>query len=467
MASTHSKSSSITGSKSGSSKNVTASKSSGNVKGSESSSRKSNEKQSDQSSKSKVGAQEKSCKSSNKISSQSKAVESRSSEKSVSSSTAKPSSSKSSEPRSCTEPVSVSGDKQGQANKEFDLSSFMFKQGEIAKQKTISTGTSSSVHKSQVSSELKDNSMSYANSKVMRIDKMLEDCNTKLYCLFLQNVIPVFDIANQLLQKDEPVIHLLHDVMINQLTDIFIRFLKPNTVTSAKSVPEVKFDKIDNQKDDKSLVIGQSARNYIESTSKRKLDVVKFYKDVRKFYCRSCEYMIKTFPFEDKVLIHAKVANIEKRSEAKFGSLKYFTDKFPVLLELSGESIDTLETQFLKYQIDTFSENILKSDRIDAGWHLIGCLKDEATGRSKYGFLVSVMMGILCIFHSNAECERIFSCVNKNKNEFRSNLGTNTLSNLMTHKVYMRSEGKECYKGQHSSELLTKAKSATYNYLNK
>lgn len=180
-------------------------------------------------------------------------------------------------------------------------------------------------------------------------------------------------------------------------------------------------------------------------------------------------YDKKNFPFEDKVLIHARVANIEKRSEVKFASLKYFTDKFPILLELSGDTIDTLETQFLKYQIDTFSENILNCDRIDAGWHLIGCLKDEATGRNKYSVLVSVMMGILCIFHSNAECERlsVFSCVNKNKNEFRSSLGTNTLSNLMTHKVYMRSEGRECYKGQHNRELLKNAKSATYNYLNK
>lgn len=235
----------------------------------------------------------------NKTSSQSKGVGSRSSEKSVSGSIVKPSV-KSSVARSSTESVSVSGDIHEQPNKEFDLSSFTFKQGEIAKQNTISTITSST-HKSVVSSEVKDRSMNYASSKVVRIDKMLEDCNTKLYCLFLQNVIPIFDIANQLLQKDEPVIHLLHDVMINQLTDIFIRFLKPNTVTSAKSIPEVKFDNIDNQKDDKSLVIGQSARSYIESTSKGKLDVVTFYKGVHKFYCRSCEYMIKkTSPLKTK-----------------------------------------------------------------------------------------------------------------------------------------------------------------------
>ena len=44
-----------------------------------------------------------------------------------------------------------------------------------------------------------------------------------------------------------------------------------------------------------------------------------------------------------------------------------------------------------------------------------------------------VMLAILCIFHSNADCERIFSLVTNNKTEFRPNMKTETLNSLITH----------------------------------
>ena len=100
--------------------------------------------------------------------------------------------------------------------------------------------------------------------------------------------------------------------------------------------------------------------------------------------------------------------------------------------------------------------------RIDEAWHAIGQIPDVATGLPKFGILSAVVKGILVIFHSNADCERIFSLVNKNKTEFRSNISTKTLGSLLTRKTVMSANSQVCHSVQHAKSLLSRAKSATY-----
>jgi len=77
------------------------------------------------------------------------------------------------------------------------------------------------------------------------------------------------------------------------------------------------------------------------------------------------------------------------------------------------------------------------------------------------------MKVVLVCFHSNADCERVFSLVDKTKTKQRASLATTTISNLITHKVAMQSRELKCYMSQYSSTVLRKAKQATYVGLNK
>ena len=49
-----------------------------------------------------------------------------------------------------------------------------------------------------------------------------DDCN-KLYCLFLKHTIPLFTIVNLELQKDEPMVQVLHEKMNNFLREILLK----------------------------------------------------------------------------------------------------------------------------------------------------------------------------------------------------------------------------------------------------
>lgn len=55
--------------------------------------------------------------------------------------------------------------------------------------------------------------------------------NFKLYCLFLNSVIPIFDTANKFLQNEKPCVHILHSVLEKLLKDVLVRFVKPAVIT--------------------------------------------------------------------------------------------------------------------------------------------------------------------------------------------------------------------------------------------
>lgn len=183
-----------------------------------------------------------------------------------------------------------------------------------------------------------------------------------------------------------------------------------------------------------------------------------FFKSVRKCFSSSCDYMVHKFPFKDEVLVNAEVANISSISKTSFSSLRFFINKFPNIVtcetEQLDEAIDTLHCQFCNFQLE---ETDVGSGRIDVKWALVGQMK-SANGLLKYDRLSKVMLAILSIPHSNAECERIFSSVTKTKTQFRSMLSQESLEKLLTLKSVQ--EGK-CLEQEFSQEFLKRTKSAT------
>ena len=322
------------------------------------------------------------------------------------------------------------------------------------------TGPDKTPHSAQKSSAAKSQpSSSYASSKSRNVCTMMKDPNYKLYCLFLTKAIPIFEVANIFLQKDEPCIHRLHSVMCHQLQELLVRFVKPDVVAKQSKVYEVDFHSEMNQKCDDELFIGQPARQFIEENTES-CNVKEFYASARKYYVAACEYMKKSYPFKDDVLVNAEIIDVAKRTNIKLSQWMFYVKKFPQCL--SPQEKEQVEDEFCHFQADRFSEEILQPDvRIDQVWHSISKLTSPATGKPKYTSLYKIARLLLVMYHSNADCERIFSLVNKNKTEFRACLSTRMLGNLMTRRMELLASDTPCYMMNHSSQLLKKAKSCT------
>ena len=104
-----------------------------------------------------------------------------------------------------------------------------------------------------------------------------------------------------------------------------------------------------------------------------------------------------------------------------------------------------------------------KTDRgdlkLDSLWSFIGEMKDHVENALHWKFVRL----ILTVPHSNAEEERVFSIVRKNKTCFRPRLDPEeTLTSIVTVKLAMESESVDTF--NIPQEVLTAAKIATYKY---
>lgn len=306
---------------------------------------------------------------------------------------------------------------------------------------------------------------SSVNARLHRIKHALSLPETKLYCLFLQNTIPVFTRINTVLQSEEPLIHMLHSELLSLLTELFIRFMKPEGIRSACSILDVRYWDRKLQKDNSDLVIGVKTRTYIgeNDVALRNENLVTFYTSVRRYFESACKYILTKFPLQNETVIHAVVADIRKRDKVSYESVQYFCTKHSFLLDEQDGS--DLEVEFARYQCEDLPNEIISCDRMDVAWHMIKNLKN-ADGY-KFKVLPKVMLAILSIPHSNASCERIFSIVRKNKTDFRPTMGTKLLESLVIQKVHMMTSGKACFEQKFSSDMLIKAKKATLNMLQK
>ena len=168
--------------------------------------------------------------------------------------------------------------------------------------------------------------------------------------------------------------------------------------------------------------------------------------NIKAFFETAVDYVLKKFPMDSPMLTHAQVANVELRTTTSWASLDYFLSRVP-----NDFSLDVLHDAFRRYQ--TFSLPIeVTNIRNDEVWHQLKNWRD-VDGAYPFQELASIMLAILTIPHSNADSERIFSVVRKNRTETRSSMSVETLESLLVNKL----GGRVMLTG----DILSKCKSAT------
>ena len=131
--------------------------------------------------------------------------------------------------------------------------------------------------------------------------------------------------------------------------------------------------------------------------------------------------------------------------------LHYF-HRYPNLLPFEEQSeFDSRTEEFSEYQLlrdSDIPDHVMGSCKTDRGdlkldllWSFIGQMKDHAENALLFLRLWKVVRLILTIPHSNAEEERVFSIVRKNKTSFLRRLDPEeTLASIVTVKLAVESE---------------------------
>ena len=299
---------------------------------------------------------------------------------------------------------------------------------------------------------------SRSDARLKRLQASFSNPLTEIYLLFLQSVMPLFTDLNKMLQSDEPKLYMMHDSIKAFLRKLSGRFVRPD-VLATTNVFDIDTENEEIFLSSEKIMIGFFTRSNIASNNLyHESDRVSF--NCRIFMIEAYKYAISRFPIHDHVLQHAKVLQFDSRTTAEFESLLFFVQRFETLKLKLDKSMDQLYDQFSEYQaLDGAS--ITAYNRIDHFWHSLSNL--QGCNGPHFNLLFEVVKYILILPHSNAEEERIFSTVAKNKTKFRHSLSNEkSLSSILTCKTNCFNHVR-CFEFEPTKLLLQNSKkSATF-----
>ena len=150
--------------------------------------------------------------------------------------------------------------------------------------------------------------------------------------------------------------------------------------------------------------------------------------------------------------------------------------RYPSLLPYaSAVELNKLEEEFLDYQLMEYTEvpesvwasavvvdeESRQHHRMDILWAYLSTMKNP-DGMLRFPMLSKVAHLVLVLPHSNAQEERVFSLVTKNKTAFRPNLRLDgTLSSILTVKL---ANPEPCHKYELPKAVIETARKATMDY---
>ena len=95
-----------------------------------------------------------------------------------------------------------------------------------------------------------------------RLVKAFKDPVTKLYAMFVQSVIPIFDSFNAFLHSEEPLVHVLYESTTRLHRSLLSRFIIPEVISSADDILSIGIEDLTNLKDNKDLFLGIMTKQY-------------------------------------------------------------------------------------------------------------------------------------------------------------------------------------------------------------
>ena len=107
---------------------------------------------------------------------------------------------------------------------------------------------------------------------VQRTLERLDNPNLKLYFLFLNEVLPLFNYFNQLFQSERPLLHVLHSEFIVLYKKFLLKFIQEKVVEAhAHNILELDVEDESIQLSNDQLFIGTATRDFIESNDEIEL----------------------------------------------------------------------------------------------------------------------------------------------------------------------------------------------------
>ena len=100
------------------------------------------------------------------------------------------------------------------------------------------------------------------NSREKRLVNAFKQPVSKLFSMFVQSVISIFDSFNTFMQAEEPLIHILYHSMLCLYHSLLSRFILIEVISESDDVLSIDLEDPDILKDFNSIFIGTMTKQY-------------------------------------------------------------------------------------------------------------------------------------------------------------------------------------------------------------
>ncbi|XP_061838153.1 zinc finger protein 862-like isoform X1 [Nerophis lumbriciformis] len=285
--------------------------------------------------------------------------------------------------------------------------------------------------------------------KVKMLAKHLTSKKTKFFFLFLSQALKPLAEFNVMFQAEGVMVHRLHREMTSLVRRIMGRFL-PASLIADVPLKDIKFKDASLQLPDSELFLGAAAQSLLEDNMDELYSSVPMMiKAVRDFFVAVTTNMMTAFPLDNIILQNLTVLDPESRHQFSPNSVIELGKSLPQL----RLDLDSLREEVVEYQV-LGREDLPREARIDRFWAMLG--RD-----GRFQTLVHLMKALLCVPHSNASSERVFSMVRKIVTENRTRMDHSTLNSLLSCKLNF-TDAAHTYAP--SMAVLLAAKHCTFKY---
>ena len=250
--------------------------------------------------------------------------------------------------------------------------------------------------------------------KVKSIYCNLSEPSIKLWMLFLQNILVIFDKFNESFQTSKAAtIHRLHSESERLLKKVLTFFIKLSVIRdNSEDLTEIEYSNPNNQLPDNDVFIGdETTAFYLNLTENEGLSVNNFYLHVKSFYVSFLDKLIAKFDFESNIFKALRLLNPTECQKINLETFDHIYDSIAITFDKSA-----VKMEFREFAVDSdiSSCNSNWSKGTINFWLMVASMKTPM-GDSKYQNLSTLVLQLLSIPTSNADCERVFSVVRRIK----------------------------------------------------
>ena len=266
---------------------------------------------------------------------------------------------------------------------------------------------------------------------VQRTLERLANPNLKLYFLFLNEVLPLFNRFNQLFQSVRSLLHVLHSELIVLYKKFLLKFIQEKVVEAhAHNILELDVEDESIHLSNDQLFIGTATRDFIESNDEIELHhLTPFFNNCRKYFVASVLEMRKRCPLDNCLLKLLAFLDPRQCKQLQYSNLLQIAQQFPNVIK--EEEIEHLKDGVEDFKLQTFEDVFLRQGPY-IFWNSVSKLEDPVSGDLRYSVLPRLAKALLILPHGNADTERVFSKMNLIKTKLRNCIGNKSMNALLT-----------------------------------